>query len=413
MIMRYVLNSKFQMLFYYKAVSKNGDETEGSIESSSVDSAISLLQKKDLIIVDIKSAEPEKSFKFRFPFTSGIKMKDVVILSQQLSTLIGANVPILTTFRLVASETESSALQGHLTQVVDDIQSGMNISQAMAKHPNVFSNFYVNLIKAAEESGKLPETFKFLSDYLERSYQLIQKARNALVYPIFVIIIFTLVMILMLVMVIPQLTGILLESGQDIPVFTQIIISTSNFFVDYGLILFFLLIVFVVLVWRYSKTESGHLALDRFKLSIPYVGNLYRKIYLSRITDNLNMMLESGIPVIRSMEIAAEVVGNDMYKKILIEATESVKGGGSLSQVFSFYPEFPSMMTQMARIGEETGKLDYVLKTVSRFYSQEVESTVDLLVGLIEPILIVVLGLGVAILLSGILLPIYSLTGAI
>jgi len=401
------------MLFYYKAVSKNGDETEGSIESSSVDSAISLLQKKDLIIVDIKSAEPEKSFKFRFPFTSGIKMKDVVILSQQLSTLIGANVPILTTFRLVASETESSALQGHLTQVVDDIQSGMNISQAMAKHPNVFSNFYVNLIKAAEESGKLPETFKFLSDYLERSYQLIQKARNALVYPIFVVIIFTLVMILMLVMVIPQLTGILLESGQDIPVFTQIIISTSNFFVDYGLILFFLLIVFVVLVWRYSKTESGHLALDRFKLSIPYVGNLYRKIYLSRITDNLNMMLESGIPVIRSMEIAAEVVGNDMYKKILIEATESVKGGGSLSQVFSFYPEFPSMMTQMARIGEETGKLDYVLKTVSRFYSQEVESTVDLLVGLIEPILIVVLGLGVAILLSGILLPIYSLTGAI
>ena len=401
------------MLFYYKAVSKNGDETEGSIESSSVDSAISLLQKKDLIIVDIKSAEPEKSFKFRFPFTSGIKMKDVVILSQQLSTLIGANVPILTTFRLVASETESSALQGHLTQVVDDIQSGMNISQAMAKHPNVFSNFYVNLIKAAEESGKLPETFKFLSDYLERSYQLIQKARNALVYPIFVVIIFTLVMILMLVMVIPQLTGILLESGQDIPVFTQIIISTSNFFVDYGLILGFLLIVFVVLVWRYSKTESGHLALDRFKLSIPYVGNLYRKIYLSRITDNLNMMLESGIPVIRSMEIAAEVVGNDMYKKILIEATESVKGGGSLSQVFSFYPEFPSMMTQMARIGEETGKLDYVLKTVSRFYSQEVESTVDLLVGLIEPILIVVLGLGVAILLSGILLPIYSLTGAI
>src|SRR3989344_6069064 len=294
------------MLFYYKAVSKNGDETEGSIESSSVDSAISLLQKKDLIIVDIKSAEPETSFKFRFPFTSGIKMKDVVILSQQLSTLIGANVPILTTFRLVASETESSALQGHLTQVVDDIQSGMNISQAMAKHPNVFSNFYVNLIKAAEESGKLPETFKFLSDYLERSYQLIQKARNALVYPIFVVIIFTLVMILMLVMVIPQLTGILLESGQDIPVFTQIIISTSNFFVDYGLILFFLLIVFVVLVWRYSKTESGHLALDRFKLSIPYVGNLYRKIYLSRITDNLNMMLESGIPVIRSMEIAAE-----------------------------------------------------------------------------------------------------------
>ncbi|HEY4493086.1 MAG TPA: type II secretion system F family protein [Candidatus Paceibacterota bacterium] len=401
------------MLFFYKAVSKDGKDSEGSIESSSIDSAISLLQKRDLVIVDIKPVEDKSASTHRFPFTGGVKMKDVVILSQQLSTLIGANVPILTTFRLLASETESKSLQAKLTQIVDDIQGGVSVSTAMAKHPEVFSTFYVSLVKASEESGKMPETFKFLAEYLERSYQLVQKAKNALVYPIFVIVVFTMVMVLMLVMVIPQLTGILLESGQEIPLFTRMIIGTSDFFVNYGVILLFLVIVLGIVLWRYSKTAGGKYSIDRFKLSIPYVGTLYKKMYLSRISDNMNMMLESGIPVIRSMEVTADVVGNEVYKKILLEAADTVKSGSALSDVFAYYSEFPSIVAQMTRIGEETGKMDYVLKTLSRFYSREVESTIDLLVGLIEPILIVVLGLGVATLLAGILLPIYSLTGAL
>jgi len=401
------------MLFFYKAVGKDGKETEGSIEGGSIDAAISNLQKKDLIIVEIKPAQNHPSTPHHLPFIGGVKMKDVVILSQQLATLIGANVPILTTFRLVASETENVLLQQKLAEVVDDIQSGVPISSAMAKHPGVFSAFYVSLVRASEESGKLPETFKFLAEYLERSYQLIQKARNALVYPIFVIVVFALVMILMMVLVIPQLTGILLESGQEIPLFTRMIIGTSNFFIDYGVLLLFLVIVLGIVLWQFSRTARGRLSIDSFKLSLPYLGTLYRKIYLSRISDNLNMMLESGIPVIRSMEVTADVVGNELYRKILLEAAETVKSGSALSDVFAYYPEFPSIVAQMVRIGEETGKLDYVLKTLSRFYAREVESTIDLLVGLIEPILIVVLGLGVATLLSGILLPIYSLTGAL
>ncbi len=380
-----------------------------------IDAAISTLQKRDLVIVDIKPAEEKKSgFSLaNLSFGGRVKMKDVVILSQQLSTLIGANVPILTTFRLLASETESKALQTKLTQVVDDIQGGVSISVAMAKHPQVFSTFYVSLVKAAEESGKLPETFKFLAEYLERSFQLVQKAKNALVYPIFVIVVFAAVMILMMVMVIPQLTSILLESGQDIPLFTKAIIGTSDFLVNYGILLLFLLVILVIVVWRYSRTATGKLAIDRFKMSIPYIGTLYKKIYLSRVSDNMNMMLESGVSVVRSLEVSSEVVGNEVYRRILLEAADSVKSGSALSDIFAYHPEFPSIIAQMTRIGEETGKLDYVLKTLSRFYTQEVESTIDLLVGLIEPIMIVVLGLGVAILLSGILLPIYSLTGAL
>ncbi|MEK7535853.1 MAG: type II secretion system F family protein [Patescibacteria group bacterium] len=403
------------MLFFYKAISKDGKNSEGSIEGMNIDAAISTLQKRDLVIVDIKPAEEKKSgFSLaNLSFGGRVKMKDVVILSQQLSTLIGANVPILTTFRLLASETESKALQTKLTQVVDDIQGGVSISVAMAKHPQVFSTFYVSLVKAAEESGKLPETFKFLAEYLERSFQLVQKAKNALVYPIFVIVVFAAVMILMMVMVIPQLTSILLESGQDIPLFTKAIIGTSDFLVNYGILLLFLLVILVIVVWRYSRTATGKLAIDRFKMSIPYIGTLYKKIYLSRVSDNMNMMLESGVSVVRSLEVSSEVVGNEVYRRILLEAADSVKSGSALSDIFAYHPEFPSIIAQMTRIGEETGKLDYVLKTLSRFYTQEVESTIDLLVGLIEPIMIVVLGLGVAILLSGILLPIYSLTGAL
>ncbi len=402
------------MLFSYRAANKTGNETEGTIDGTSVDNAIAKLQKQELIIVDIKPVESGPGAgKKVLSLLNRVKMKDVVILSQQLATLIAANVPVLTTFRLVASETENAILQGHLAEVVDDIQGGMSISTALGKHSDVFSPFYVSLIRASEESGKLPETFRFLADYLQRSYQLVQKARNALVYPLFVIVVFVVVMVLMLVLVIPQLTGILLESGQQIPLFTQIIIGASNFFVHYGILLLFLVIVLSIILWQYSRTEGGGYSFDKFKLQIPYIGDLYRKIYLTRVADNLNMMLESGIPVVRSIEVTADVVENQVYRRALLEIADSVRSGSSLSEALSFHAEFPSIMAQMARIGEETGKLDYVLKTLSGFYSQEVESTVDLLVGLIEPVLIVVLGLGVATLLSGILLPIYSLTGAL
>ena len=400
------------MLFYYKAVEKGGQEIEGSIEATNNDAAINALQRRELIIVELNPAEGGSFFDKKLNLFSRVKMKDVVILSRQLSTLINASVPILTIFRLLASETESPELQSKLTNVVDSIQGGVSISAALAKHGDVFSPFYVNMVKAAEESGKLPETFSYLADYLERSYQLLQKSRNALIYPIFVISVFIAVMILMLVLVIPQLTSILTDAGQEIPVFTKIIIGTSDFFRNYGVVLLIMLVLLVIIVWRYVRTDAGRLAADKFKLSIPYIGTLYERIYLTRVADSLNMLLDSGIPMVRSLEITADVVGSEVYKRVLLESVDIIKGGSSVSETFARYPEFPRIVTQMVRIGEETGKIGYILKTVSRFYTQEVKSAIDVLVGLIEPIMIVVLGLGVAVLLAGILLPIYNLTGA-
>jgi type IV pilus assembly protein PilC len=284
----------------------------------------------------------------------------------------------------------------------------------LGHHPDVFSNFYVNMVKVGEETGKLNQTFLHLADYLDRQYSLTSKTRNALIYPAFVILTFFVVMTLMFTIVIPRLSAIILDSGQAVPIFTKIIIEISNLYVHYG---FFLLIFAVLLgiwVWRLSSTEKGKIYIDSLKLSTPAVGNLYRKLYLSRISDNLNTMLSSGVPIIRALDITAEVVGSRIYKDLLGQVTDGVKSGLSLSVAFAKHPQYiPGIMVQMISVGEETGSLGNILKTLTDFYRREVDDAVDTLVGLIEPIMIVVLGLGVGILLVSVLGPIYNMAGGI
>lgn len=220
-------------------------------------------------------------------------------------------------------------------------------------------------------------------------------------------------MILMFVFVIPKLSAILTESGQEIPTFTKIIIGLSNFcsiwFFGYNIINMFCFLAF----WL-SRTEAGKIYIDRIRLSLPLVNNLYKKLYLSRIAGNLDTMLVSGIPIIRSIDITSEVVSNLVYKQILKDVADGVKSGLSLSASFEKYPEqIPGIMVQMIKVGEETGSLGQILKTLSNFYKNEVDTAVDTLVGMIEPVMIIVLGLGVGILLVSILMPIYNMAGGI
>ena len=401
------------MLYNYKVTTGQGEEQAGSIDAPSIDLAISSLQRRGLIIIEINPAGEGKGLRKRINLFEHVPQKNVVILSRQISTLFEANVPVLNAFRLLAQESDNDYFRKVLEEVADDIQGGVRISIAMAKHPKVFSLFYVNMVKAAEESGKLSETFLYLADYMERSYELMRKARNALVYPIFVIFVFIVVMVLMLVIVIPQLSGVLLESGQNLPIYTKVIVSVSQFFVSYGLILLVVVIAGGAFLWRWTRTKVGKLSLDRFKITLPYVGDLYQRLYLSRISDNVDTMLESGIPMVKAIEITADVVGNEVYREILTNAAESIKGGSSVADSLAASGEIPQIMIQMTRIGEETGKLGYMLKTIARFYKREVDSAVDTLVGLIEPAMIVVLGLMVGVMLAAVLVPIYNITTSI
>lgn len=404
------------MLFTYDAIDQSGAKQSGTIEAISRDVAITSLQRRGLSVSSVAPAPtPGGGSVFGLSVTlfESVDTKDVVLLSRQIATLFEAQVSALRVFRLLASESEKPLLQRVLTEVSDDLQAGTTISKALEKHPKVFSTFYVNMVKAGEEAGKLNETFLYLADYLDRNYEIASKAKNALIYPAFVISTFVIVMILMLTMVIPRIATILTDAGQEIPIYTKIVISISAFFVNYGIFLLVLAIVGAFFLFRYVQTESGKGIFDRFQLSLPFVGDLYKKLYLSRIADNFSTMLGSGISVVQATEITGSVVGSAVYADILAEVSTSVKAGGTVSDAMGNYEEIPGIMTAMIRIGEETGELGSILKTLARFYQREVSNSVDTLVDLIEPFMIVVLGLGVGLLLASVLIPIYNISSAI
>ncbi len=401
------------MLFNYKALDNTGQEKTGAIEAVNVDVAITSLQRRGLVISSIKEDTGSGSvFDRKFTFFEHVSGKDVVILSRQMSTLFEAQVSALRIFRLLSAESENPLLGKKLAQIADDLQGGSQISAALAKHPALFNDFYVNMVRSGEESGKLDQSFLYLADYLDRTYEVTSKARNALIYPAFVIMTFISVMVLMLTVVIPKISNILLESGQEIPIYTKVVLGISDFFVSYGFGLLALIVVGGVVLWRFFRTPEGKRVMSQIKLSFPYVSHLYRKLYLSRMADNMNTMLLSGIPMIRTLELTADVIDNTIYKDIFTDALSRVKAGSSVSDALSRNAEIPGIMIQMIKVGEETGELGNILKTLSRFYTREVNNAVDTLVDLIEPIMIVMLGLGVGFLLSSVLIPIYNIAQA-
>jgi type IV pilus assembly protein PilC len=400
------------MLFNYRALDQDGHERQGSVEALSMDVAIATLQKRNLIVSSIAPSE-QKGSSLSLSFLQHVSNKEVVILSRQISTLFEAQVSALRVFRLLAAEVENELLAQVLTEVGDDIQGGAPISKALSRHPKVFTNFYVNMVKSGEESGKLSETFIYLADYLDRTYEVQSKAQNALIYPAFVIGIFFVVMALMLTIVIPKISAILTDSGQPIPIYTRVVIGLSNLIVHYGLFVLIALLIAGFLAYRALQTPSGKLMFDSIKLDIPYLGDLYQKLYLSRIADNFSTMLASGVPVVEAVEITSSVVDSATYEGILKQVGEDVRGGASISDALSRHEEIPGIMTAMVRVGEETGELGKILSTLAKFYQREVVNAVDTLVDLIEPLMIVLLGLGVGTLLASVLIPIYNLAGSI
>src|SRR3989338_5506185 len=398
------------MKYNYQARTQEGDLRTGSIDAVTLDIAVTSLQRRGVMGISFEPEE-EKSFAGgSFALFGRIKQKDIVILSRQLSTLFEAKVPVVESLRVIISEMENPLLKREITTLLDDIQGGAAMSQAMSRHPKVFSTFYVNMVRSGEESGKLDETFTYLADYLERSYELTSKARNALIYPAFLFFTFIVVMILMFVIILPQLIPILNEVGGELPIYTRALIGLSNIMRTFGILVLLICGFLGLFLWRYYQTDAGRLMAHRFQISIPLVGTLYRKLYMARLADNLQTLLSGGIPVVRALEITGEIIGNEVYRLALLESIESIKGGSSISASFARHPDIPPLLSQMVRIGEETGRLANILKSIARFYQKEVVNLVDNLVDLIEPIMILVLGGGVGLLVAAILMPIYSIT---
>lgn len=398
-------------VFEYKARTKEGEQRSGVIETSSEEAALETLHKNNLVITFLHE-QTRKSFLW-YKFGTGVGQKDIVIFSRQLATLFEAHIPVVEALKTLISETSRPALQEIVVEVLDDVSGGLSLSQALAKHPDIFSPFYLNLIRSGEESGKLQEIFSYLADYLERTYYLTMKARNSLIYPAFVFFAFIGVIVLMLVVVIPRLITIFQETGQQVPFYTRAVISISLLLQQWGLLVLFLVIGGAIVLWRWSFTEAGRFFLNRFQISVPIIGGLYRKLYMARITDNLQTLIMGGIPIIRALTVTADVVGNMVYRKAIFDAIDSVKAGNTISSAFERNPEIPALVTQMIRIGETSGRLDFILGSLARFYRREVDSALENMVSLIEPALIIFLGVGVGILVVSVLVPLYNLVGNI
>lgn len=400
-------------VYSYTAVDQKGSRSEGTIDAVTNEVAVTSLQRRGLIVQTINESKKKSGLGSDISIFQRITNKDVVVLSRQMATLFEAQVSALRAFRLLATETDNPKLATHLSEIANDVQSGMTISKALSKHPSIFSNFYVEMVKTGEETGKLDSTFNFLADYLDRLYEVSNRARNALIYPAFVIAVFVVVMVLMLTMVIPKLAVILKDSGQTLPIYTQAVLGLSHVLTKYFYLILAIIVAGGVMVGRSLQTESGQEALSRIRMSIPYVGGLYQKLYLSRIADNLATMISSGIQMVRAIEMSASVVDDPVYKKALTIVARDVQTGVHASDAFAKHPMFPGIMIAMMRVGEETGDAAKILDTMARFYRREVNGAVDTIVSLIEPFMIVFLALGVGTLLASVLVPIYQISAGL
>ncbi len=405
--------------FQYSARTKEGKSESDIIEAPSTEAVVSLLQGQGLIITEIKPFEAEERLtlaklnRLISAYFGRVKSQEIVLFTKQLAVLIQAKVPLVQSLRVMARQIENPYFSNIIDSVASEVDAGSVFSRALAKHPKVFSNFFIQMIRSGEISGRLEETLTYLSEYISRQYLLNSKVRGALIYPAFILGTFFIVGVLMLMFVIPNLTSILVESGQKLPLVTRMLIGASNFTKTFGWLVFIILgSIGYFIVISIKKSPEWRYAYDELKLRLPIFGELLKKIYLARFSETLSTLTSAGIAISQSLEITADVVGHAVYRKIILEANESVRKGNTISAVFGKYSEVLPMVTQMISIGEQTGKLDTILKQVSAFFTEEVNRAFDNIVNLIEPILIVVLGVGVGILVAAILLPIYNLVNA-
>ncbi len=398
------------MNFSYKIKTQSGEILEGNVEAPDENTAVNTLQGKGYLILSIKQLEGDIFSIDINKYFQKITNKDIVIFTRQLSTLIDADMPLAEGLRTLARQFEKPTLRKIISEISDAVEGGSSLSNALAGHPKLFSSFYIKLVQSGEISGKLHESLLYLADHLERSQDINSKIRGALAYPAFVIFALIVVAGIMVVYVLPQLLGIFKDVGLDsLPLTTRILIWVTNFVGNYLYYIIALVFGLLFFGWRYIKTPAGRAVFDSIKINMPVLGTVVRNLYLARISESLSTLIKSGIPILDTIHIASDLVGNINYQKILLDAEESVRGGGSISEVFSRYKEIPPLMTSMVSIGEKTGKLDFMLGHISKFYKSESDSTIDSISTLIEPILVFVLGIAVAVLVSAILLPIYNL----
>lgn len=399
--------------FSYLGKYTSGQTVSGVVEASTIDEAKALLRERALQIVSLKEKTQTGLTDIIQGLLHRITAKDVTFFSRQFSVLINASIPVVRALKTLTRQTTNTRFMLAIADIAAAVEGGAKLSQAMAHYPKVFDQFFVHMIRAGETTGRLDQVLEYLADEKEKDYALKSRIRGAMIYPAVILTAMVGIGSLMMIYVVPTLADVITQGGGKLPWTTKLLLTVSFVMSHYWWLILFLLAVAGVSIYLYAHTVSGLYYIDHLKLKLPVLGKLNQQIALTRFAVSLSNLLASGVPVTRSLEITADIVNNTVYRELIMKAVVEVQGGNPIAGVFMHQKNIPSIVPQMIAIGEETGKLDEILKKLAAFYSREIDSMLGALTSLIEPLVIIMLGIGAAIIVTGILLPIYSATNAV
>jgi type IV pilus assembly protein PilC len=393
--------------YQWKGKNRYGDIVGGTRIARNVDELTKVLQREQITVMDISAAR--KKIALPFLQRQKVKTKDLSIYSRQLSVLIDAELPLIQSLNILAEQTKNKYFKNVIKDIREDVEAGSTLNQAKRKFPNVFDDLYCNLVASGEQSGSLDIMLKRLAEFLEKIVRLRAQVRQAMIYPVAVLSFSIIVVIFMLWKVIPVFAGIFLELGAELPFLTSMVLSLSIFIQKYILFIAIGAVAFVFGLRYWRKTYSGRKIIDKFLLRMPLFGKLLEKVGLSRVTRTLSTLLSGGVPMLESLKITSSTSGNVIVEDFIMQARSMVAEGTSLRDAFREKGRFPFMMIQMVGVGEATGTLDEMLTKLADFYDEEVEYSVANLLSILEPILLIFVGLIVGSIVISMYLPIFDL----
>lgn len=395
--------------FVYEAKNKSGDKIKGSIEAENKSVIARQLRDKGYYITEINEKRSSIDIGEFLKMRKSVKLKDLSIFSQQFAAMINAGISLVDALNILQDQTNHKHLQNVLSRVRDDVETGVSLADAVSKHPEAFPELYTQLIRAGESGGVLDSILDKLASHYDRQDELNSMVKSALYYPAVILLVGIAVVIFLVTRVVPQFVGMFQDFGTDLPLPTRMLLGISAFMQSYWWVLLLAVIIAIFMLGRYRKTPSGRAKTDHIILKLPVIGDMMRKVYISRFSSTLAILIESGVDLLTSLTIVEDVVGNKVYTDVLTEARIKVREGSTLSDPLEESGEFSPMLVHMLRVGEETGAIGDMLDKVSRFYDRQTEAAVEGAISLIEPIMIVLLAVMVGFVAISIVTPMFDM----
>jgi type IV pilus assembly protein PilC len=402
------------MEFAYIARAKNGTIEQDVLTAYNEKAVVEALRSRGLMPTSIKPVRKSFDMSAFLDFLTRIKLIDKITFIKNLGVMVRSGMPVSKSLKIMSEQTSNKKFAKIVADVSRSVESGSSLAQSLAKYPNVFSPLFVSMVQVGEVSGNLEQNLRYLSDQLQRDYELVSKAKSAMTYPIIVIIALILVAFAMFTFVLPKLTDTFKEFNAELPATTKLVMAAVDFFSKYGLyaFIFFILMAIAFNFWR--KTAAGHIVVHKVALHVPVLGKVVRKINVARFVGVFSSLLKSGMPIVDSLDVSANVVGNVYYKKAITDASNKVRVGSTLASVFKKYPTlFDPLVIQIMEVGEESGTTDVILAEVATFYEAEVSEVMKNLSSILEPVIMLVVGVVVGFLAVALISPIYSISQSV